>query len=92
MDSRGHGTRSQVLGSLLAGSGMQANLVSDAHLASLAIEHGLILCSTDGDFARLSKFALAKSAFGLAEHSAVGNLGLVALKGQPNPAGIFKVA
>jgi hypothetical protein len=41
-----------VLGSLLAGSGMQANLVPDAHLASLAIEHGLILCSTDGDFAR----------------------------------------
>jgi uncharacterized protein len=42
----------EVLGSLLAGSGMQANLVPDAHLASLAIEHGLILCSTDGDFAR----------------------------------------
>jgi predicted nucleic acid-binding protein len=41
-----------VLGSLLLGSGMQANLVPDAHLASLAIEHGLILCSTDGDFAR----------------------------------------
>ena len=42
----------QVLGSLLAGTGMQANLVPDAHLAALAIEHGLILCSTDGDFAR----------------------------------------
>jgi uncharacterized protein len=42
----------EVLGTLLAGSGMQANLVPDAHLASLAIEHGLILCSTDGDFAR----------------------------------------
>lgn len=41
-----------VLGSLLAASGIQANLVPDAHLASLAIEHGLILCSTDGDFAR----------------------------------------
>ena len=27
-------------------------LVSDAHLATLAIEHGLVLCSTDGDFAR----------------------------------------
>ncbi len=26
--------------------------VSDAHLAALAIEHGLTLCSTDGDFAR----------------------------------------
>lgn len=41
-----------VIGSLLLGSGIQANLVPDAHLASLAIEHGLILCSTDGDFAR----------------------------------------
>ena len=42
----------EVLGSLLAGAGMQANLVPDAHLAALAIEHGLILCSTDGDFGR----------------------------------------
>jgi len=43
-----------VLGSLLAGAGMQANLVPDAHLAALAIEHGLVLCSTDGDFARFA--------------------------------------
>ena len=42
----------EVLGSLLAGSGMQGNLVPDAHLATLAIEHGLRMCSTDGDFAR----------------------------------------
>ncbi|MGE5060428.1 MAG: hypothetical protein ACM3N3_14410 [Betaproteobacteria bacterium] len=42
----------ELLGSLLAGSGMQANLVPDAHLAALTIEHGLILCSTDGDFGR----------------------------------------
>ena len=28
------------------------NLVPDAHLAALAVEHGLTLCSTDGDFAR----------------------------------------
>jgi toxin-antitoxin system PIN domain toxin len=41
-----------VLGSLLRVSGMQANLIPDAHLAALAIAHGLILCSTDGDFAR----------------------------------------
>jgi predicted nucleic acid-binding protein len=26
--------------------------VPDAHLAALSIEHGLTLCSTDGDFAR----------------------------------------
>lgn len=28
------------------------DLATDAHLAALAIEHGLTLCSTDGDFAR----------------------------------------
>ncbi len=32
--------------------GLYGNLVPDAHLAALAIEHGLTLCSTDGDFAR----------------------------------------
>lgn len=30
----------------------RSNLVHDAHLAALAIEHGLNVCSTDGDFAR----------------------------------------
>jgi len=29
-----------------------ANLVSDAHLAALAVEHNCELCSTDADFAR----------------------------------------
>lgn len=29
-----------------------ADLVPDAHLAALAVEHGLVLCSTDRDFAR----------------------------------------
>jgi toxin-antitoxin system PIN domain toxin len=42
----------EILGELLSGPGIQANLVQDAHLAAVAIEHGLILCSTDGDFAR----------------------------------------
>jgi toxin-antitoxin system PIN domain toxin len=42
----------QVLGDLLSVSGSVANLVPDAHLAALAIEHGLQICSTDGDFAR----------------------------------------
>ena len=42
----------EVLGRLLAQPGVHANLVPDAHLAALAIEHGLTLCSTDGDFAR----------------------------------------
>lgn len=41
-----------VLANLLASPGVHGNLVPDAHLAALAIEHGLTLCSTDGDFAR----------------------------------------
>jgi len=44
-----------VLESLLEGTGIQANLVPDAHLAALAIEHGLTLFSTDSDFARFPK-------------------------------------
>ena len=44
----------EILGELLAAPGVHANLVPDAHLAALAIEHGLILCSTDGDFARFA--------------------------------------
>jgi toxin-antitoxin system PIN domain toxin len=31
------------------------DLVPDAHLATLAMEHGLILCSSDRDFARFPK-------------------------------------
>jgi uncharacterized protein len=42
----------EVLGSLIALAGVHGNLVPDAHLAALAIEHGVTLCSTDGDFAR----------------------------------------
>ena len=41
-----------VLGRLYERVSPAANLVPDAHLAALAIEHGLTLCSTDGDFAR----------------------------------------
>ena len=42
----------EVLASMLRAPGLRANHVPDAHLAALAIEHGIILCSTDGDFAR----------------------------------------
>lgn len=41
-----------VLRRLLAPLGTAGNLVSDAHLAALAIEHGAELCSCDTDFAR----------------------------------------
>lgn len=44
----------EVLGRLVATSVPRANLVPDAHLAAIAIEHGLVLCSTDGDFARFA--------------------------------------
>lgn len=37
---------------LLELSAVTSRLVPDAHLAALAIEHGLTLCSTDGDFAK----------------------------------------
>lgn len=41
-----------VLRDLLATTGTAGNLVSDAHLAALAIEHGAELCSADRDFGR----------------------------------------
>jgi len=43
-----------ILGSLLTDKLTRSNLVPDAHLAALAIEHGLTLCSTDRDFSRFS--------------------------------------
>jgi uncharacterized protein len=43
-----------ILARLLAQPGMHGNLVPDAHLAALAIEHGLALCSADTDFARFA--------------------------------------
>jgi hypothetical protein len=43
---------SQVLRDLLARTGTAGNLVADAHLAALAIEHGAVLCSADRDFGR----------------------------------------
>lgn len=42
----------EVLGTLLGATAGRANLIPDAHLAALALEHGLTVCSTDGDFAR----------------------------------------
>lgn len=42
----------EILGSLVATYQLRGKLVPDAHLAALAIEHGLVLCSADTDFAR----------------------------------------
>ena len=47
-----------VLGRLLMGAGAAGNLVSDAHLAALAIEHGAELGTFDRDFARFSGLRL----------------------------------
>lgn len=41
-----------IIGRLLRENPSAGKLVPDAHLAALAIEHGLTLCSSDGDFAR----------------------------------------
>ena len=44
-----------LLGGLLADARITSRMVPDAHLAALAVEHGLTLCSTDGDFARFPR-------------------------------------
>lgn len=41
-----------ILGGLLANGDLRGNLVTDAHLAALAIENGVGICSYDSDFAR----------------------------------------
>ncbi len=48
----GHG---RILTDLITRYQLRGNIVSDAHLAALAIEHGLEVCSNDSDFARFSE-------------------------------------
>ena len=45
----------RVLDELLNIPGLRANDIPDAHLAALAISHGLILCSADAGFARFPR-------------------------------------
>lgn len=42
----------EILGELIARHRVTGNLMSDAHLAALAVEHGLTVYSSDSDFAR----------------------------------------
>lgn len=42
----------EILGQLLTDGDLRANLVTDAHLAALAMEYGTSVCSFDSDFAR----------------------------------------
>jgi hypothetical protein len=49
-----------ILGALITTYDVRGNLVPDAFLAALAIEHGLTLYSADTDFAPLPRTALAQ--------------------------------
>jgi toxin-antitoxin system PIN domain toxin len=51
---RGH---REILGRLIAQLDLRANLISDATLAALCIEHGLSMVSADSDFARFEEIA-----------------------------------
>jgi uncharacterized protein len=45
----------EILGGLISSYDIRGNLVPDAALAALAVEHGVPLVSTDTDFARFSE-------------------------------------
>lgn len=49
---------SHLLARLLVGAGRGGNLVSDAHLAAIAIEHGAVLGTFDRDFERFAGLRL----------------------------------
>ncbi len=55
------GSRHLELMELLLHAQPSVRLVSDAHLAAIALEHGLELCSADRDFARWSEQGLRSS-------------------------------
>ncbi len=42
----------EIFGGLISRHGIRGDLVPDAQLAALALEHGLTVCSADTDFAR----------------------------------------
>lgn len=45
----------EILGDLVRRYDVRGNMVPDAHLAALAIEYGVALCSADTDFARFTE-------------------------------------
>ncbi len=55
LDSGPTSRHSAILGRLFESHAPRGNLVTDAQLAALAIEHGLTLYSTDTDFARFTE-------------------------------------
>ncbi|MFD2420113.1 TA system VapC family ribonuclease toxin [Amycolatopsis pigmentata] len=52
----------EIFGRLLVEGDLHGNLVTDAHLAALAIEHGVGVCSFDSDFARFPQVMWANPA------------------------------
>lgn len=46
------GRHPAVMAEMLRAAEDGGNLIMDAHLAALSVEHGLTLCSSDGDFGR----------------------------------------
>lgn len=48
------GRHAEVLGALVRGHDLRSTAIPDAHLAALAIEHGVGVCSADTDFARFT--------------------------------------
>jgi len=63
--TEGHG---ELLGRLVTGLQLGANLIPDAHLAALAMEHGLEVCSADADFARFPGLRWRNPLLGTTEH------------------------
>jgi uncharacterized protein len=47
----------EILRDLIVAGDLRGNLVTDAHLAALAIEHGVGVCSADSDFARFPQIS-----------------------------------
>jgi toxin-antitoxin system PIN domain toxin len=47
----------EIIRDLVVAGDLRGNLVSDAHLAALAIEHGVGVCSADSDFARFPQIS-----------------------------------
>jgi len=64
-----------LLAALLPAAQVKGPLVTDAHLATLAIEHGATLCSTDGDFSRFPRLRWRNPLATLAGSLAEGDAG-----------------
>ena len=51
-----------ILRELIVSNDLRGNLVPDAHLAALALEHGVGVCSFDSDFARFDRLVWERPA------------------------------